>query len=129
MMATADRTNIMYQPKLRPYETWEVAQRMWDGYICTLVTNIVVHFRHTKKGLFIPQKMYSSVWVSQKPSLEYVDEVVLSARQATLNKINEGKCLDEKLIAGQWQNVERAYNQWLYYDSANSKMIGKLNHV
>ena len=114
---------------LEPYETFDISDDIGGGKIARLETHLMVHRKHTKKDLFRAHSFYNAMWLSDEPEDAFIEAFLLKARENRLEGINKGEYTDEEYIGGEYQTVKRKFNQWCFWDRANSKVVGKVNDL
>lgn len=115
---------------LRGYEEFRVYYPV-SSYDCVmeLRTEVMVHRKHTKRGLFVPNSVYQASSHTSLPNLDFIEAWLPNAREAAEKFISKGEFTVEKIINGEWQSVKAKYNQWIYYDHKNSAMIGEVQSI
>lgn len=112
---------------LKPYERSKIEfVAFYPYYMFTLKTDVMVHRKHTRKGLFTHHSVASHVSMTGKPSKELLGDWLESARERNQNLIQSGEYETEELISGQFQPIKRKFNQWIYYDTKSRATIGEM---
>lgn len=132
--ATVSKTSILVKQVeglLNPYEEFTVTDNEPGifGYVLRFKTNVYIHRKHTRKDLFIPHATFQASTSTALPSLQFMHEWLKNAREAAKKLLDKGEYTGEELISGEWQSVKRRYNQYIFHDRKNNRLIGKVRGV
>ncbi len=119
----------LVEPLLNPYEEFTISADYpgVHGYVLHFRTNTYIHRKHTPKALFIPHSVYNASTTTALPSVGFIEALLKNTRIAAKNFLDKGDYTGEEIISGEWQSVKRKYNQWIYYDRKNQRLIGKVH--
>lgn len=128
---TVSKTSVLVEQVerlLNPYEEFTITDNEPGifGYVLRFKTNVYIHRKHTRKDLFIPHSTFQASTSTALPSIDFMQEWLRNARVASKKLLNKGEYPSEVHVGGEWQTVKRHYNQYVYHDRRNNRLVGKL---
>ena len=104
-----------------------------EGTILSFTASIAVHRKHTKKDLFVVQGVATAIlftdWDKVKTKPDVLKEYAKNILKSLDGTAKQGWYEEEKLVGDDYTNIKRYYNQWVWYDRKNNKVVGDVQVI